>query len=399
MAGPSPRTEGKLRAFCRAVGTADLESWLGIPPGTRGPGALHALERKRLTLEAGMSNPMLARQAELLTDSYDLLHRALARQVTQPGAADTVLPDYYAALGLHEGATFNEIESAFRERRAAGAPPDDATEQAWRVLGDPVNRASYDRSRRESLAEPEGTWTPDPPTPVSEPSAPARATLRVDGALSQDLEVSGSRPVETRIRCSVTGPGLVDVAITTSHPAVTVRGAPRRDLAAGAHTIQLDIDPFQLDNPVERVSVTVRSRGEEAVVQLVLRKRPTTSWTRWERGDVWTALAAAALLVGFGWWLGTRTTVASTQRQPSRVGLLAEIPAAMACVGPSPAPRPGYVDIHTDGLGRATGFQFGGPASPAVESCMKEALLSLELPRTPDGLPTFHRYHLSEVPP
>jgi signal peptidase I len=83
-------------------------------------------------------------------------------------------PDHYAHLGLPRTATPDDIDEAYR-REAAAAPDFERLreiESAYRVLADPVRRASYDRSLDDGRdAEPAPTLPPavpagPPPAPV-----------------------------------------------------------------------------------------------------------------------------------------------------------------------------------------------------------------------------------------
>ena len=71
-----------------------------------------------------------------------------------PGSQD---PDLYQLLGVHRGASREEIARAWRRRARAEHPdsqPGDAAAVsrfrslagAWQVLGDPARRAAYDRA-------------------------------------------------------------------------------------------------------------------------------------------------------------------------------------------------------------------------------------------------------------
>lgn len=63
---------------------------------------------------------------------------------------------YYEVLGISELATQAEIKAAYRrmvssvhpDRNPLGEPLFKVVQQAYRVVGDPVKRAEYDRSRK-----------------------------------------------------------------------------------------------------------------------------------------------------------------------------------------------------------------------------------------------------------
>jgi curved DNA-binding protein CbpA len=100
-------------------------------------------------------------------------------------------PDLYQLLGVPSGASQEEIAQAWRRRARAEHPdshPGDAAApgrfhalaEAYRVLGDPVRRAAYDRAledARPAPAIPAGTRVP-----VRYPGGPRRAGQRVPAA-------------------------------------------------------------------------------------------------------------------------------------------------------------------------------------------------------------------------
>ena len=66
--------------------------------------------------------------------------------------------NYYAILGVSQTATPEEIRSAYRQRAKQFHPdyfgrdsaPFLGIREAYDILGDPLNRSSYDRSLREA---------------------------------------------------------------------------------------------------------------------------------------------------------------------------------------------------------------------------------------------------------
>ena len=96
-------------------------------------------------------------------------------------------PDYYAALEVPADATVAAIRSAYR-RLAKEHHPDrnDSTaakarmqslNEAWAVLGDPLRRAEFDRSRPRGFAAQQSAWggrtgPRRPPPPRAAPSRP-----------------------------------------------------------------------------------------------------------------------------------------------------------------------------------------------------------------------------------
>ncbi|HMV69918.1 MAG TPA: hypothetical protein PKA64_23965 [Myxococcota bacterium] len=319
MNSPPARYESRLRAFCRQVGATDLETWLGVPVGTRGPAALAALERKRLALEsAATADAQAASQAELLQDHYRMLQRAMQAGAAGADPAQADMPDYYGTLGVTSTSTFQEIEQAWR-RLVTGGRQDQAAEQAWRVLGDPLNRANYDRSRREQLLARHGGpgWTTDPPTPVSGLlTDPGACQVELIGPDLRVVEIAQT-PVSVPVAVRVHGRAPWDARVHTSHPAVTTSPADRCQLPPGRHTIQIRVDPSALDHAVADATVTLQGGAEHVAITLRFRRIRPPGWTRLE--VVLLGLLGASL-VGLGWWLGARTTIGQAPRTPGSEG-------------------------------------------------------------------------------
>lgn len=385
------RLEPTVRAFCRAVGARDLEAWLNLEPGTRGPSALRALEQRRVALEAGLNDDATAYEAELLLDAYDAIVEWLTLPKGVHRASATQVPDYYRILGLGESATFDQIDSAWRERRKRDQP-DPLVDQAWRVIGDPVNRAAYDIARRAPAhPSPPDPYFLDPETPVSEP--PPRPTVRafVEGPAVRQVQVDRGVAVVVPLLLQVTGPGRYRGELVALHPCIRLHQS--LDLPPGHHAIPVTVHPGKMESDRVTAHILLQRGAEETRVTWILTRtrQPGLSVDRI------AALLLGAALVTLGWWLGVRST--NSPLPPASVGTLLQIPTAQGCVEKALAPVPRYVDVHTDGLGRPTGFSFGGPADVGLEACMKEALVNLDFPPNHDGLPAFHRYYLSEDPP
>ncbi len=92
-------------------------------------------------------------------------------------------PDLYQLLGVPREASGGEITRAWRQRARAAHPdrqPCDAAAparfralaEAYRVLGDPVRRAAYDRSLAERTAS-GGPGAATPERPAATPEGPA----------------------------------------------------------------------------------------------------------------------------------------------------------------------------------------------------------------------------------
>lgn len=385
------RLEPTVRAFCRAVGAQDLEAWLHLEPGTRGPAALRALEQRRVALESGLDDEATAYEAELLIDAYD----ALVEWLTPPGglraASATQVPDYYAVLGIDETATFEEVDAAWRELRKRGQP-DALVDQAWRVIGDPVNRARYDRARSTLSPSPRpDPFFLDPETPISEPSPSRVVRVIIEGPAVRQVQVDSGAAVVVPLLLQVTGPGRYRGELVALHPSIRLHQS--LDLPPGHHAIPITVHPGKMEADRVTAHILLQRGAEETRVTWVVTRSKQARVSL----DRVAALLLGAALVTFGWWLGVRSTSATPA--PASEGTLLQIPIAQRCVEKAPVPLPRYVDVHTDGLGRPTGFSFGGPAGADLEACMKEALVNLDFPPNHDGLPAFHRYYLSEDPP
>ena len=97
-------------------------------------------------------------------------------------------PDYYDQLGLPRTATQDEITDAYRREAAAAADFErlHAVESAYRVLADPVRRATYDRSlddgrdgERAPTLPPARTAAPRQPSPEEAGGGSGLATFGV----------------------------------------------------------------------------------------------------------------------------------------------------------------------------------------------------------------------------
>lgn len=384
------RLEPTVRAFCRAVGARDLEEWLHLEPGTRGPTALRALEQRRMALEAGLDDDKKAYEAELLLDAYDIIVEWLTLPKGLHGGSATQVPDYYAVLGLSESATFDQIDSAWRELRKRGQPTA-LVDQAWRVIGDPVNRAAYDIARRAPQPPRPDPYYLDPETPVSEPKPRPAVRALIEGPEVRQVLVERGAPVVVPLLLQVTGPGRYRGELVALHPSIRLHES--LDLPPGHHAIPITVHPGKMEADRVTAHILLQRGAEETGVTWILTRTHQPGLSLDRIG----ALVLGAALVTLGWWLGVRST--SYAPSPASVGTLSQIPTAQRCVGEALAPVPRYVDVHTDGLGRPTGLSFGGPAGAALEACMKEALVNLDFPSNHDGLPAFHRYYLSEDPP
>jgi hypothetical protein len=377
-----------VQAFLRQIGASDLRKWLGLPADASPQDALLALERKRVKLERGLSDPRTAREAELLLEHYNDLRDALSPRAR---AHTTLAPDYYAALGVPPTASFSEVERAWHRAVSAGRDGDPIISQAWRVLGDPLNRAAFDRSRRDqiSAAHPPTEYNAADFKTDSVPMEPG-CRAEVPGPELRDVAIGTEGVVTLAIPLIIRGSGRWHASIHVDHDCLSTAPAHRLDLAPGHHTLAVRIDPERVGRRGVACSITLRATNELHVVALRVRRVNPGRSANLELG---AAVVAAAVLLAAGWWIGSQTTVQPVQRGPSSEGVISQIPTVAACLDEASA-LPSWVDVHTDGLGRPTGFSFGGAASSNLDGCVRDALLNLEFPPTRDGLPAFHRYHV-----
>lgn len=384
-----------MRAFCRLVGANDLHGWLGISPETPHREALVHLERRRRQLEAELHDPEQADLIERFLDIYDLLQQSLKAPETPPRSLDT--PDYYAILGVQPVASYAEIEHAWQRLRTGGVGNDALISQAWRVLGDPLNRANYDRSRsevarRRSTEEP--SFEPDPFT-ADAPLLAEPASVDLPGPQIREVALDRSGAQVTSVPVVVSGSMRLHARVEVDHPAMDVSPGPVLDLAPGRHALRVSFDAARIHQLPLTCSLTLSNGDLHQVVTFRVARRGPRLRMRIHQEPVLFALAAIGLL-SIGWWLGSMDRIERhAPHAPSSIGRIDQLPGTSSCFESSPAPLPGHVDVHTDGLGRPTGFSFGGGvASPAVETCVRTALRQLDFPPTKDGMPAFHRYLL-----
>lgn len=399
----APRLDPRITSFCRQVGASDLHAWLALPAGAAPAEVAAALERKRRSLESQLQDPSRAREAELMADNFELLRAAL---LPRAAITTTHLPDYYAALGANPAASFADLEAAWRRHQAAGREPDALVVQAWRVLGDPLNRARYDRSRREQAAElvHEAPYPVDPTGETIPPQlSDAGRRLILPGPDVRDVKLRGLDPRVIDLPLIVGGTAPWKASLVSDHPALTTEPGHALTLLPGRHALRLRVDPAALPEPVSTdatdetvVTLTITGEHERHVVALRLLRKPAPPPAPGTR-LVWVALGVSLVLLGAA--LGTVGASVRTPRPlPASEGTLAQLPAVAACAASIDGPLPSWIDVHTDGLGRPTGFSIGGVAAPALEGCVKDALLRLAFPPTRDGLPVFHRYHVPADP-
>lgn len=389
----SSAADPTVQAFLRQIGASDLRKWLGLPLEASPQDALLALERKRVKLERGLSDPRTAREAELLLEHYNDLRDALSPRAR---AHTTVAPDYYLALGVPPTASFAEVERAWHRAVSAGRDGDPVIAQAWRVLGDPLNRAAFDRSRRDqiSAAHPPSEYNAADFKTDSVPIDPG-CRAEVPGPELRDVAIGTEGIVTLAIPLVVRGSGRWQAAVHVDHDCLSTAPAHRLDLAPGNHTLAVRIDPELVGRRGVACSITLRAHNELHVIALRVRRASFGQTAGWEYAAVG---AAALLLLAAGWWVGSQTTVQAVPRGPTSEGVIDQVPTVAACLDAASA-LPSWVDVHTDGLGRPTGFSFGGAASSDLDGCVRDALLKLDFPPTRDGLPAFHRYHVHPQDP
>lgn len=395
VADPPASDDDLVRSFCSLVGTPDVATYLGLDAHTTRHEALILLERRRRMLEAALDRPGVEREAELLLDHFDVLRRTIDRHIPTEPVRVNDGPDLYDVLGADPTASFAELEFAYRRSVQRGGASEQLA-QAWRVLGHPLHRAHYDRGRRAGAA-PDLHAPFDLPTGaepfdwgLDEQVGACRAELPGDS--TRDLVLEGDEPTLCSLPLIVRGSGRWRARVQCDHPCMQVRPADNVDLAPGRHALALRFDPRQVDAPLTTCTLTLANADEQHVLVFRLRRLRTTGFERFEP----TAIALLAFaLIALGWALGTRYAVVSSDEQPDSEGAIEQIPTAASCFIDARTTLPTWLDVHTDGLGRPTGFAFGGPVAAPVEDCIKQALLGLDFPPTPDGRPAFHRYHTS----
>lgn len=388
MAVPSPRQRASdaTRLVCRLAAAPDLRTYLGVPVDASSKDALVALERRRRELEASLGRPGTPPEAELFLEVYGQLREAL----TQPAPDPADAPDWYAVLGVKPDAPFASIERAWRSAEPVQRDGDTLVAKAWQVLGDPAARAAYDRTRS-------GATHADPRDEASDPELdadPTGARLHVPGPDLREVSLDGATPAVVVLPIVVRGQGRWRGTIQTDHPAVSTQPDRMLVVGPGRHTIAVTVDPRRVRQRTLTFTVTIGNGQERHVVALRARRRDRS------RALEWAGLGlGAAVLLGAGWLLGARTQVLADAPDPDTVGDVSQIPSAQPCLAPSYAPLPSSIDVHVDGLGRPTGVSFGGPASRAAETCVRDVVLGLEFPPTRDGRPAFHRYLVTALPP
>lgn len=370
-------------------GAPDLRSYLGVRADAPIKEALVGLERKRQQMEGLLTDPQRAREAELFLESYGILKEAVH---LGPAAVSTPA-DWYQVLGVRPDAPFAAIERAWRSARTSERDGETLVAQAWRVLGNPAARASYDRTRHdhtEADNRPGDEEEPDLAVPPSDGSA----RVAFQGPELRDVDLDPSTPTSVVLPLVVKGSGRWRGTLKADHPAVSTQPERIVSVGPGRHTIAVTFDPTKVKQRTLTVTLTLGNGSEQHAVAFRLR-RPEPGRRRLE----WVGLgvAAAALLV-VGWGLASVTRVESVATTPDSVGDMSQIPTLGPCLTGAYAPLPSHIDVHVDGLGRPTGVSFGGPASRDAEACVREVVLRLEFPPTPTGRQAFHRYLRSPSP-
>lgn len=396
----SRRSHDPIALLCKIAGVADLPAYLGLHDGTTTKEALVLLERKRREMERLLAEPSRAREAELFLELYGLMRAEIGRLTTEDGAPSREAPDYYAVLGVPSGASYAEIERAWRGLQADARDREPLIAQAWRVLGDPLNRANYDRSRRERVQATPGGRTAPPllhrgmPTDPEADGGPT-STAELPGPATRDVHLDDDGPTVVAIPILVSGSGRWRATVETDHPAVSTRPEGALLLSPGRHTIAVHVDPREVGRRRVDASITLSNPWEQHVVALRIHKggaRPRMAVEPWMLG-----IAGVALVLG-GWWVGASTSVQRTDREPTTVGHIYQLPTVYECLRASEGPLPTHVDVRTDGLGRPTGFSLGGFANTSVDACVHEAVQRLQFEPTRDGLPALHRYAIAPPP-
>jgi hypothetical protein len=401
--GRSTRDEA-LDTLCKLAGVSSVHAYLSLAPDASAKEGLIALERKRREMERALSDPRREREAEQFLELYDEIRGVVAPAgVPSPDLTGDV-PDYYKALDVDPSAPFGDIETAWRDATARGMDADPRVAQAWRVLGDPLTRANYDRMRRERAAADARRTSPlrdlrtpqpssnRPPTHAPPVVAPP-SVCEVLGAEVREVVLESTSPETAIVSLMVHGTARWTAAISSDHPALTTRPEHGLSLAPGRHTLVVRIDPAKVSAAPLSCTLTLSNAHETHTVVFRVRRAVSGPRRPWEAFAMGAGAVSVLILAAL---IGNRLSVVTPHDDaPTTQGMIAQLPSVAACFTPDKAPLPAYVDVHTDGFGRPSGVTFGGPASLAADSCVRAALLQLSFPLTPDGLPAVHRYRLT----
>lgn len=394
------RGHSAVDLLCKVAGVPDLPTWLELDDDYTPREALSALEKKRRALERGLADPRTAREAEVVFAHWAEIRAALLHagsgEPDAPARAGAPV-DHYTVLGVQPTASFLAIERAYQALKATGSA-DARVDQAWRVLGDPLNRAQFDRARRHGAVRTAPDLSETQPTAHDiEKSSSGLALAELPGPELREIHLEDDQPTVRPIAIIVRGSGTWRASIDIDHPCLSTTPSDTIRVPEGHHTIAVRIDPGRLTRAITTCTVTLSTRRRQHIIALRIHRAPVQASRMREIG----LALGAAVLVGVGWLIGQQTTLQTPERAPASVGQLDQIPSIRDCFPPSAPPLPAWVDIHVDGLGRPTGFHIEGPTRPAAETCVRDALRRLEFPPTPRGLPAFHRYRLpnTEVAP
>lgn len=412
-----------VRSFCKLAGVPDVETYLGLPSGASVKDAMVALEKKRRESEQALADPERAREAELFLELYDHIRASLvaardASQATpaatssgisrppQPTAPGGPPPDYYAALGVPPGAGYADIERAWRGLQASGRSSEPVVAQAWRVLGDPLNRANYDRSRREQALKVPAPLSGGPP-PARAPSPQRRLNTNPDGTAAATVSLEGpavhvvelqdtGAPTVITVSFLVEGTGRWRGTLDHDHPALSTRPEKVLTVPAGRHSFAVEVDPTKVKTREEQARVTLGNAEEQHVLLFDLRKRRPKVLAGL---GAYAAAAGVVAVLALGALFGSWVTVRVSDPGPASVGDIYQLPRVHPCFADSAGPLPTYLDVHTDGFGHPTGYSFGGAATQSADECVRTVLQRLEFPKTETGLPTYYRYHIPAPTP
>lgn len=406
LAPPDGRSahDEALDTLCRIAGVSGVHAYLSLAPNASAKEGLIALERKRREMERALSDPRREREADLFLEHYDALREVVAPAAVPSPDLTGDVPDYYRALDVDPSAPFGDIEAAWREATLRGRDADPRVAQAWRVLGDPLTRANYDRMRRERAAADARRTSPllvdaRSPAPASNrppshtpPAQASPSVCEVLGAEVREVTLESAGPETAIVSLVVHGTTRWTCALSSDHPALTTRPEHGLSLAPGRHTLVVRLDPAKVGKGTVSCTLTLSNAHETHNVVFRLRRAtagPRRPWEAFAMGAGAFAMLIVAVLVG------NMLSVTPHDDPPTTVGLIAQLPSVAACLTPANAPLPGYVDVHTDGFGRPSGVTFGGAASLAADTCVRAAVVKLSFPLTPDGLPAVHRYRLT----
>ncbi len=413
QSSPSQAHGPVIQRFCRQVGASDLESYLGIQPSDSLASALHALESRRVYLERHLHEPRLAMEAEHLHEAFGAIRQALEqRQRVTPRTVDpNDLPvldtteNLYDILEVTEHASFSELESAYRQADQASDDPG-RVQAAWKILGDPAQRALYDAKRRKLDREASYSLPPfDPETqslalteafPPNPEHNDEAHIVALGPPRARDVLLRGDKPLQIQVGVLVRGTACWQGLLESDHAAMIPLDGRRINLEPGRHQLTVRFDPAYMTSTTQLCVLSLSNAGDSACFSFRVHHEPAET-IRWPRWMIFGSLAI--MLVAAGWLLGNNTRIETAPLAPQVVtSELGQHPSLLQCLQSTPAPLPEHLDIHVDGFGRPQGFSFSTDASPEAFQCIRNLVPELSFQPGDNGQVLIHRFPLQGLP-